>query len=364
MIIMLFYKKQSKDVYILRHKKIMKKAQNIISLYNSSFHVPKTYILQKECITDMSLNKVRIKWKIILRPSFKNEDSSDKTLAWRYNSIILENSKELTNFIENNYWELWVKFWWDNKTLLSIIIQDFIESEIYWVAFTRDPHCFLQKWFYEIWTNYDSITSGRSEKNKQMSFLKAKELEHICYKIESIFQYPQDIEFSIQKWRIILLQTRDITSWNCKIQTFKEIRKKNWIYKYIDFDELWAEQDTFSYEVLNKIFDVIHINKKIYFKKSIFLFRKEQNTHNTNLELFLKHYKLYIKHKLWFNVLKKISFQKLDKNMLKNLFKNYRYSFLLEKKSCLGLKLKYKKINYLSQKFLNLEKKKIKLFVT
>lgn len=59
-------------------------------------------------------------------------------------------------------------------------------------------------------------------------------------------------------------------------------------------------------------------------------------------------------HKVIFNIFKIFSFQKLDKNVLKDFFNNYSYSFLLSKKSNLNLNFNYN-TNFITKLFIKLE---------
>jgi hypothetical protein len=66
-------------------------------------------------------------------------------------------------------------------------------------------------------------------------------------------------------------------------------------------------------------------------------------------------------YKIIFNFIKIFIPQKLDKNVLKDFFKKYFYSFLLEKKSNIDLNFNYK-TNFITKQFLKLEKQKNKAF--
>jgi len=343
-----------------KENNLWSKATNIIKLYKKKFIIPKTIIIQKKEINNFNINLLKTNKQYLIRPSFNLEDWIKNSYAWFYKSLIFKNKVELNNFLLKNINNLEKKFWWENNILLSIIIQNFIKASIYWVYFTRNPNNIFQKWFYEIWKTNEEITSWNNKSNLKLTFLQIKELELVWKKIEKIFNYPQDIEFCIENNKIIILQTRNITTWNYANYDFYKINKINWVYKTIDFDELWEKQDYFSYKILKNLFNILYIDSKIYFKSSIipcYLF-KNIKTYNNNLNLFYKNYTKYLLKKILFNLLKKISFQKLDKNVLISLFKDYKYSFLLEKKSNLGINFKYKNTNFLTKNLLKLEKQK------
>lgn len=346
--------------------KLWNKSINIIKLYENKILIPETIILEKKEINNFNINLLKVNQKYILRPSFNIEDWSYKSYAWFFQSIIFKNKMDIKNFLIKNKNNLEKIFWWKKYQLNSLIIQDFIKTNIYWVYFTRNPNNIFEKWFYEIWKNNNEITSWNIDSDLKLNFLQKKELEIIWKKIEKIFKYPQDIEFCIKNWKIILLQTRNITTWNNSLYNFYEIEKFNWIYSILDFDELWEKQDFFSYKVLNKLFSCIYINSRIYFKSTIipyYLFKKinktqKNNISSKNLYLFYQNYKKYLFKKMFFNFIKLFIFQKLDKNILKIIFKNYKYSFLIKNKSNLDLNFKYENINFITKYFLKIEKQK------
>lgn len=296
-------------------KNLWNKALNIINLNKNNFNIPKTIIFEKNSI-------FFFKWfrkckKYIIRPSFSNEDLNSKSLAWYYKSFVFNDLWKLNDFINQDIKIISKLFWWTEKYFKSIIIQEFIETNIYWVFFTKSPENVLTKWFYEIWAQYNNITSWKNNKNFKLNFIAKKELEIIWNKLEKHFNFPQDIEFCINNKIIYILQTRNITTWNNTIYNYSEIQKFHWIYQTLDFDELSDKQDLFSYEVLKNIFNIIFINWNIYFKKIVFPY-------------------FY--------------------------FKNYKYSFLLKKESNLILNFEYKNCNYITKQFLKIEKQKNNAF--
>lgn len=340
------------------------KAKNINILYNNNISIPETYIINNNNISDCNFTFLKKNKQYILRPSFLNEDNSKFSLAWFYKSIYPVQKNEIIDIFRNkNYTQL---FKGEMKDLKSIIIQEFIKSNIYWVYFTKNPNNIFEKWFYEIWNKNNSITSWKIYNNIKLTFIQWKELEILWNKLENIFNYPQDIEFCIKNSIIIILQTRNITTWNNTIYSFKKIKKINWIYETLDSDELWEKQDYFSYEVLKNLFQIIYINWNIYFKKTLFpiyLFKTFEYITNNNLKLFIKNYKIYFKKKIIFNLIRIFSFQRLNKLVLIDLFKNYDYSFLLNKKSNLDLNFEYKNINHITREFLKTEKLKNNAFL-
>lgn len=337
------------------------KAKNIILLKKNKFKIPETIIIknEKKKLREFLEN---IKWnkKYILRPSFNWEDSENKSYAGYYNSIFPLKIEDIYLFFSNNNY--YKKFWWKNKQLKSIIIQEFIEdAQYYWVYFTRNPNNIFENWFYEISKNNQWVTSWKDILDEKLSFIEEKELYMLWKKLENIFKSPQDIEFCIKNKKIIIFQTRNITTWNLSHYNLEEIKKISGIFQKIDFDELWENNDFFSYNILDNLFNIILINWNIYFRKTLlpkFLLKNYKNIKNINLRYFLLNYKKYLLQKFSFNIIKYILFfQRLDKNILNKFFRNYNYSFLRDKNSYLNLEFIFK-TNFITNLFLKIEKTK------
>ena len=270
-------------VFWTEKNNLWNKAKNIIKLYKNDYLIPETIII--EYVNTYNKNILNISEllnhnkKYILRPSFNIEDWENKSFAWFFNSIYPLNKNEVITYLKQK--NLKKSFWWDNKTkLLSIIIQEFIETNIYGVYFTRNPNNIFKKWYYEIWKTNKDITSWNKKLDLKLNFFQEKELNFIWQKLEKLFLNPQDIEFCIKDNKIIILQTRNITTWNYTIYNFSQIQKFNWIYTNLDFDELWEKSDYFSYKILKWLFNCIYLDSKIYFKKTIipyYLFKKVES---------------------------------------------------------------------------------------
>jgi hypothetical protein len=285
-------------------KNLWSKAKNIVILNQNNISIPNTIIIESNNKKiDFKNLEIQLKKNIkyILRPSFKIEDWNSKSYAWFFNSIFpIEKNKIINILNSKNLNEI---FNWKWFNLKSIIIQEFIEAESYWVYFTRSPDNIFTKGLYEVWNNNNEITSWKEKKpNTKLSFLSKIDLENIWNKLEKLFNAPQDIEFCIKNWEIIILQTRPITTWNNTTYNFSEILKINWVYKTLDFDEIWEYQDNFSYDILKRLFNCIYIWNKIYFKSYLLphhLF-KNINTNNKNLDMFYKKYKIYLIKKFYY----------------------------------------------------------------
>jgi hypothetical protein len=333
------------------------KSNNLIILFNKKIKIPDTYIVWNDFFWNIKIDFLDKDKNYILRPSFQIEDSQKSSFAWFFKSIFPIKKEEIIKILNSK--DINSYFNWDSFELKSIIIQEYIETDIYWVYFTRNPNNIFKRWFYEIWESNDWVTSGKVINNKKLSFIESKELELIWNKLEKVFNSPQDIEFCIKDEEVWLLQTRPITTWNHTVYSFQEIIKINGIYKYLDFDELWEKQDYFSYEIFKRLFNSLLIDWKIYIKNFLFpvFLLNNIKIENDDLNLFYKNYKRYLISKILYLIIKLISFKKLDKNILKEFFKNYKYSFLNDVKSNLDLKFDYE-TNFITWLFLKVEKKK------
>lgn len=344
-----------------KENNLWNKAKNIIGLYNKNFYIPETLIIETSQIKIFDLNVIDPHKKYIIRPSFEGEDSKKKSFAWFFKSIFPVSKKDIIKILKNE--NMSSIFNWKWYILKSLIIQEFIETDTYWIYFTRDPSNIFKKWLYEITDTNDWITSWNNLSYIQLKWIQKKELEIIWRKLEKIFHLPQDIEFCIKNNKIIVLQTRAITTWNSSIYKFSAIQKINWIYQTLDFDELWKKQDFFSYKIISRIFHTLYMDSHIYVKKFLFpdyLF-KNIKSQNKNLDLFYKNYQKYLLRKIIFHYMSIFIFQKLNKKILKEFFQNYSYSFLRDKKSKLDLEFHYN-TNFITQYFLKIEKQKNRAF--
>lgn len=164
------------------------KAEKINILKKNKVTIPKTYIVKKNKIKICNFSFLENNKKYILRPSFLDEDNIKSSLAWYYNSIfpILKN-EIISTFKNKNYINL---FNWKIENLKSIIIQEFIETNIYWVYFTRNPNNIFEKWFYEIWDKNNSVTSWKKLYNIKLSFIQKKRIRNNMKKTWKYISFP------------------------------------------------------------------------------------------------------------------------------------------------------------------------------
>lgn len=340
------------------------KASNIQVFKKLWIHHPFTHITRFKALSLWEISKLQSGKKYIIRPSFWDEDTFIFSSAWYYKSIFPLSKEEVIAFCKK--WDISVFGWKKWAILQSIIIQEFISGEIYWVFFTRNPKNIFMKGLYKISKNHGDITSWINEWEWKLPFFLEKELEHIWDILERYFKTPQDIEFCIQDGKLYILQTRAITTWNPTIYTFTEIKKLYGEYYFLDHDELWETQDMFSYSVIKEIYPCIYIDGKIFIRRWGFLrliFKYYSNIKDSNFQSFFYNYRKYLLYKIWYQFLKSIVPQKLDLDILSQVFQSYSYSFLKDMRSNLDIDFKAPKANFMTRQFLSLEKQKQKSFI-
>ncbi|MFK7780296.1 MAG: PEP/pyruvate-binding domain-containing protein [Candidatus Gracilibacteria bacterium] len=345
-----------------KEKNLGDKAYNILKIYQNGFHIPNTIIIEKNQLLSFEVDSLQDQYEYILRPSFENEDTTIKSFAGFFKSIYPLRKKEVIKILRSN--KINKIFGGKGYLLKSIIIQDFIETNIYGVYFTRNPNNIIKKGYYEIGLTNDEITSGNKKNHTKLNFFQKKELELIGTKLEKLFDLPQDIEFCIKNGKIIILQSRNITTGNNVIYNFSEIQKINGIYSKIEFDEFGENISIFSFSIINKISPCLYLGGKIYFKNHLInlglltIYKSNNNLLND----FINSYKKYLINKYNFSLMRKFIPMKLEKNVLEKIFIKYEYSFSLFEESHLRINFKYE-TNYLTKKYIELEKQKNSCFI-
>lgn len=298
------------------------KAWNINTLYNLWCNIPETHIISLQDFPCIDTHVQDSSKKYIIRPSFVSEDSRNKSFAGKFTSIGPISFEELSKISTLSPDEVLDMFHGKWEEIWNIIVQEFIEGDYYWVFFTKNPNNFLLRWNYEIWKHHDSITWSKDTSQDKLPKKLEKELYRLWNKIEIFQKYPQDIEFSIKWEKIIFLQTRDITSWDISVPKYNTLKKVSGIYQNIDNGE-FPNVKYLSGSFLSNFLRILYIWSEIYGKQTT-----SPITQKKELVSFSKKYKQYLTRKIicW-NIEKIIFWQKLDKQVLNNIFKNYNYSF-------------------------------------
>lgn len=209
-----------------------------------------------------SLNKLNIQY-LSIRSSAISEDSLKASFAGLYDTFL--NIKEELNLVLENVKKCWASIFNERAVIykikkkmlhlegMAVIVQEMIPAEISGITFTvhpTDEKSLLVEASYGIG---DMIAGGKVEpddytvdretleivekkigRKDKMSIVESekikvvnvqnedavrqvlsgdeiKEITQICFKVEEIFNYPQDIEWCISNNKLWLLQSRAIT---------------------------------------------------------------------------------------------------------------------------------------------------------
>lgn len=284
----------------ISNKKFWTKAVRLLVLKEKWFCIPETLIVHKVKNLPLSIFKSK---KYIVRPSYIDEDSQ-KTKAWFYKSTLVESIDDFKSIFDRKG----VSMFWDTHIApRSIIIQEFIQWDIWWVYFTRNPLNIYEKWFYEISTVFEWVTRWFEwEKIMLDSKIEAK-LFSLWEKVQDIFWHPQDIEFVIKDGKLYFLQSRNITTWDMWLD--KRNTSTIWRYMNIDNGE-FPKVKVFTYSILRHIIDCTIVCPYSIYWKRVLLNKKIPDSLFAG---FLTAYKKYLLLKPIYSFFRKIIFwQKLD----------------------------------------------------
>lgn len=228
------------------------KADGLYKLTNAGFNVPKGFVIttnlfdknldnfKKDILSlfdSLSLNKVAV------RSSANFEDSDKESFAGQFEtyldvdrSKLLDSIKKCQNSVNSKKVKNYCKFNKidHSKIKMAVIIQEMIKAESSGVTFTINP---LNKSIDEIIINAglgqgERIVSGKvntdtyiinKEKMRIIELVSEDEgkqvlaeesiieLSRLCLKIEKLFKYSVDIEWSFSRGTFYFLQARRVT---------------------------------------------------------------------------------------------------------------------------------------------------------
>lgn len=238
---------------------IWTKANNLEILQKNGYKVPGFIIVDDGVIDFESLQMQK---PFILRSSYSLEDSRDNAFAWIFESYFpIFNRKDYKkglaickNAVKEDKFLTYININQIDVGRMKecFILQEFIIGDFSWVCFTqnKDNEMYIEitpginknlvegsvKVPFQISIHRDTNLSY-SVKNFFMDqyylTLKGRKQEYKLFKdrmfeenilishldtlvekfisIESLFDYPQDIEFTVANWEVYILQSRDIT---------------------------------------------------------------------------------------------------------------------------------------------------------
>lgn len=233
------------------------KADNLNILYNKWLNIPRSICLNKN-VKEVELyelfNNYIYSDIYIVRSSANCEDGDKLSYAWMFESIegfiskklLYNDVKEVFNSIDNEYLDLYEKnLIWNifKNRKMNILIQEYIIwdfSGVYLSNMNSERVLWIIKWWNKLlvdwkvnWTNIymdDTFKIKKQEYNIQ-EIIFWKDLKIVEYnkkvyvdknmflklikefiKIEKIFWYNVDIEWTIKNEKIYILQVRPITT--------------------------------------------------------------------------------------------------------------------------------------------------------
>lgn len=220
------------------------KATNLGFLIQNGFNVPEGFCISTKVNVIDSKTKIEIikKFKklesaVAVRSSATAEDSKKSSFAGQFDTFLnIINEKQLFNAIErcrNSIKSIRANAYIKNKKMqnlrMAVIVQKMINADYAGVIFTIDPinkkgilieivrglgeklvsgkitpnNYFIGRRIFN--------TKGRTESFNVNSSL-IKKLAKTALKIESLYKFPQDIEFCVKNNEILILQSRPITT--------------------------------------------------------------------------------------------------------------------------------------------------------
>lgn len=215
------------------------KSRNLWILSGLWYNISPGIIFSEQIIKEMLLGKVtdtewaitieRVKKvcgeRVIVRSNFLNEDSVTRSAAGIFHSVVnipLSWIPKASQYIlhEHNSSEAYFR---DDKLQPWLLIQKYIQGEISWVAFTKDPlwrKGILME--YIEWTNhllvwwevvpkYILYDIDNTTDLPAIDGMDVPHLTTIFTRIKEVFWCDVDIEFTISKELLYILQVRPIT---------------------------------------------------------------------------------------------------------------------------------------------------------
>lgn len=320
------------------------KAENLKILKESNLLVPDFLVINYLDDYDKKISKLWKKNKYAVRSNMLVEDTQKNSFAGQFLTYINIEFCDIISSVEKVIKQ--ARNYWLKENQISVIIQEYVEFEYSWIAFSRSPDWWREmiieyhKWIWEDIVSWKVIPKRlcfyhNEKKYKKIEWIssvkKINDFINTIKKIETIFKYPQDIEWWIKNWEFHYLQSRNITSINNEQYEkilFLEGRiknNKNYYYEKNEVTEIAQRPTNFTLSLLNKIYS-----------KSwpISTFYKDKNISATNINsLIIIWNELYIdKEKELKSIIPSFSYLKKGKasfSTYKWLFKSFKNIILL-----------------------------------
>jgi pyruvate,water dikinase len=245
--------------------------------------------ISQEVIKKLQANKYAIRSSALI------EDGKNQSCAGQFLTKINLSGDDLSDGLCEVLKQ--AKVFLDNDLdKFSIIIQEYIDADISGVTFSRNPNGSREMVIEYGFCEGEKIVSGQIKPNKLMFYWNEKIVanmprsfiqNHIIEKfkkLESINNFPQDIEWCIKDNKFYLLQTRPITS--IKKNQFEQIlfldnflpKNEKYYFDKTEISEIAPRPSVGTYDLLQLIYSKNGPVKNVYKKNGV-------NYENTN---FLK----------------------------------------------------------------------------
>lgn len=222
------------------------KADSLKILSDAGFAVPKFYVIDSSFSKKIQSSNIKkaltkdfISWKsknnvssVAVRSSSTSEDSREHSFAGQFETVLdVSDQNEFISSLAKVFASKQKAGYVKKSGKMSIVVQEFIEPDISGVVFTINPATGAseiiinfaagrgikvvegeeaQQCVYNRVTKkfYFSDNSGVSSVSEKI----INELVSSCLKIETLFDYPQDIEWAIKGSNLYILQARPIST--------------------------------------------------------------------------------------------------------------------------------------------------------
>ncbi len=223
-----------------------------------------------------------------VRSSALVEDSNNESYAGQFKTVLGVSSSELVNAIKDVL-EYAFDYLDGNIEKFSFFVQEFIEPDYAGVVFTRNPEIGREMVIEYVKGRGEDLVGGKKiakkiihykdDKFERLDFLKNR-LDDF-WKIEQLYNFPQDIEWCVKDDEFYFLQTRPITTIgenNYKEYLFlDEFLKESGDYYYAKtgISEIVPRPSTFALDLLQKIYNKNGPIDKVYKKFNIKYFKRD-----------------------------------------------------------------------------------------
>lgn len=147
---------------------------------------------------------------------------------------------------------------------VSIIIQRYISADFSWVCFTRNPSGFFEALVeYHRGIGEDMVGGKINPQRKAFLLSRPENIEwcstEVFQKIESLFHFPQDIEWCIRAGELFILQSRPITTlardkYEAILLCEAGLPRWDFFYEKTEISEIAPRPTPLTFSLLEKIY--------------------------------------------------------------------------------------------------------------